>query len=107
MKCIFCNAEIEKGTEKIHVTNRGDMYYFCSNKCQKNMLKLKRKPRKVKWTREYRKEKEARLKVLAEKKPKETKKKKTEDKIKTKKDKKKTNKEKNKKESSKKNKNTS
>ena len=26
---------------------------FCSNKCEKNMLKLKRKPRDTKWTREH------------------------------------------------------
>jgi len=68
MDCSFCNAEIEKGTEKIYVTSRGGMLYFCSNKCEKNMLKLRRKARKVKWTKEYRKEKDARLKVLAEKK---------------------------------------
>ena len=67
MDCSFCNADIEKGTEKIYVTSRGGMLYFCSNKCEKNMLKLRRKARKVKWTREYRKEKDARLKVLAEK----------------------------------------
>ena len=67
MECIFCNADIEKGTEKIYVTSRGGMLYFCSNKCEKNMLKLRRKARKVKWTREYRREKDAHLKVLAEK----------------------------------------
>ncbi len=65
MECSFCNADIEKGTEKIYVTSRGDMLYFCSNKCEKNMLKLRRKARRVKWTSEYRKEKNARLKVSA------------------------------------------
>ena len=31
----------------------GKILYFCSNKCQKNMLVLKRKPRTTTWTKEY------------------------------------------------------
>lgn len=61
MKCSFCKEDIEKGTEKIFVTKRGDTYYFCSRKCEKNLLKLGRKPRKVRWTKDYQREKEARL----------------------------------------------
>ena len=49
MKCSFCKKEIEKGTGKIFVKNDGKIFYFCSNKCDKNMLKLKRKPSKQKW----------------------------------------------------------
>ncbi|MBW3002334.1 50S ribosomal protein L24e [Candidatus Woesearchaeota archaeon] len=49
MKCSFCKKEIEKGTGKIFVKNDGKIFYFCSNKCDKNMLKLKRKPAKTKW----------------------------------------------------------
>ncbi|HDN83745.1 MAG TPA: 50S ribosomal protein L24e [Candidatus Altiarchaeales archaeon] len=64
MECSFCGAEIPKGTGKMFVTKRGVVYYFCSGKCEKNMLKLKRNPRKVKWTAAYRKEKEARLKLI-------------------------------------------
>ena len=32
------------------VYNSGKIDYFCSTKCEKNMLKLKRKPAKVRWT---------------------------------------------------------
>lgn len=49
MKCSFCKLEIEPGTGKIYALRDGTRYYFCSGKCEKNLLKLKRKPRKVKW----------------------------------------------------------
>jgi len=48
-KCSFCNFDIDKGTGKIFVLNTGKQLHFCSNKCEKNMLKLKRKPRETKW----------------------------------------------------------
>ena len=34
----------------------GKVNNFCSGKCQKNMLKLKRKPLAVRWTTAYREE---------------------------------------------------
>ncbi len=74
MNCSFCGNEIETGTEKIFVTKKGRAIYLCSNKCEKNLLKLKRKPRRVRWTEEYRKEKAIRLRGMvksAEEKPKE------------------------------------
>lgn len=49
VKCTFCKKEIEKGTGKMYVKNDGKIFYFCSNKCDKNLLKLKRKPAKIKW----------------------------------------------------------
>ena len=54
-KCTFCNKQIEKGTGKIFVFNTSKIANFCSNKCEKNLLKLKRNPIKFKWTREKRK----------------------------------------------------
>ena len=54
MKCSFCGETIEKGTGKIFVRKSGKILYFCSRKCEKNMLQLGRKPRKVKWTEEAR-----------------------------------------------------
>lgn len=51
MKCSFCNKKIEPGTGTMHITKEGKTIYFCSSKCKKNMLKLKRNPRKVKWLR--------------------------------------------------------
>jgi large subunit ribosomal protein L24e len=50
MKCSFCNNAIEKGTGTIFVRKDGKIFEFCSNKCEKNMLKLGRNPLKVKWT---------------------------------------------------------
>ncbi|EMR74364.1 LSU ribosomal protein L24E [Thermoplasmatales archaeon SCGC AB-539-N05] len=51
--CSFCGKEIEPGTGKLFVRKDGTVYYFCSSKCQKNMLKLKRVPRRVKWSKLY------------------------------------------------------
>ena len=51
--CSFCGEEIEPGTGKIYVKKDGTVFYFCSNKCQKNMIKLKRVPRRVRWTKKY------------------------------------------------------
>ena len=43
-RCSFCNENIEKGTGMIYVLKTGRTYNFCGKKCEKNMLKLKRKP---------------------------------------------------------------
>ncbi len=51
--CSFCGKEIEKGTGKMFVKNDGTILYFCSRKCEKNMLELGRDPRKFKWTKKY------------------------------------------------------
>jgi len=37
----------------MYVKDDGTIYFFCSSKCRKNMLKLKRDPRKLKWTKKY------------------------------------------------------
>ena len=58
-KCSFCNNDIEKGTGKIFVEKSGKTLFFCSMKCEKNLIKLKRKPRKAKWTNEFQKAKQA------------------------------------------------
>ncbi|WP_457554539.1 50S ribosomal protein L24e [Candidatus Pyrohabitans sp.] len=50
-ECSFCRREIEPGTGKMYVKKDGTIYYFCSSKCEKNMLKLGRNPRKVRWVR--------------------------------------------------------
>ncbi len=49
MKCSFCSIVVEKGTGKMYVYSGGKILYFCSNRCEKNMLKLKRDPRDFKW----------------------------------------------------------
>jgi large subunit ribosomal protein L24e len=48
-RCSFCNKEIEPGTGMIYVKNNGTLLRFCSSKCRKNMLKLKRESRDFKW----------------------------------------------------------
>lgn len=66
-KCIFCGIEQSsfKGTHQIN--NDGSTSYFCSSKCRKNALKLKRDKTKLKWAEAYRIKKE-KAKEKAEKK---------------------------------------
>lgn len=56
-KCSFCGKNIKEGTGKIFVHTSGRISSFCKAKCEKNLLKLKRKPRYFKWTSFYKKEK--------------------------------------------------
>ena len=54
-KCSFCGKDIEDGTGKMYVKADGRILNFDSKKCEINMLKLNRKPRKLKWTAFYEK----------------------------------------------------
>ena len=40
-------------TYKMYVRNNGAVLWFCSNKCRKSMLELRRNPKKLKWTLKY------------------------------------------------------
>jgi len=51
--CTFSGEEIEPGTGMMFVKRDGTVLWFKSSKARKNSLKLKRNPRKVKWTRHY------------------------------------------------------
>jgi|TARA_B100001971_G_C17761891_1_gene320604 large subunit ribosomal protein L24e len=53
-KCSFCGNDLERGTGKMYVKKDAKIFYFCSMKCEKNLLKLRRKPRNIKWTEEAR-----------------------------------------------------
>ncbi len=53
MKCSFCGRNIPEGTGKLYVKKDAKLFYFCSSKCEKNMLKLKHKARTTKWTKEF------------------------------------------------------
>jgi large subunit ribosomal protein L24e len=53
MECSFCGKEIPEGTGKIYVKTNGTILYFCSRKCEKNLLQLNRNPKKFKWTTFY------------------------------------------------------
>tara|TARA_B100001013_G_scaffold279254_1_gene179354 strand:- start:1915 stop:2112 length:198 start_codon:yes stop_codon:yes gene_type:complete len=51
--CDFSGEEIEPGTGTMFVRRDGTVLWFKSSKARKNLLKLKRNARKVKWTRHY------------------------------------------------------
>ena len=53
--CSFCGGDIEPGTGKLYIKKDGTKFFFCSNKCQKNMVGLKRVNRNVKWTAAFEK----------------------------------------------------
>jgi large subunit ribosomal protein L24e len=53
--CSFCGQDIEPGTGKMYVKKDGTKWTFCSNKCQKNMVDLKRINRNVRWTTHHEK----------------------------------------------------
>ncbi len=55
VKCSYCGNEIKFGTGKMFVFKTGKVAHFCSNKCEKNQLKLKRTARNFKWTKHYEK----------------------------------------------------
>jgi large subunit ribosomal protein L24e len=48
--CTFCGQDIEPGTGKMYIKKDGTRFLFCSGKCQKNMVGLKRVNRNVRWT---------------------------------------------------------
>ncbi|HMK58143.1 MAG TPA: 50S ribosomal protein L24e, partial [Nitrososphaeraceae archaeon] len=44
--CFFCGRQILAGNGIMLVKNDGAIQWTCSNKCKKNLRKLKRDPRK-------------------------------------------------------------
>ncbi|MGI0141527.1 MAG: 50S ribosomal protein L24e [Candidatus Micrarchaeales archaeon] len=44
MKCSYCTSEIEKGTGMMYVKKTGQIRYFCSKRCYKFEVKMKKKP---------------------------------------------------------------
>lgn len=55
VKCSFCGTQLLEGKGKIYAKKDGTTYHFCSNKCEKNLVGLKRKPSKTKWTNAHNK----------------------------------------------------
>jgi len=49
-ECAFCGEKMKPGTGVLFVKKDGTPLFFCSRKCEKNLLKLKRKPVSTKWT---------------------------------------------------------
>lgn len=54
--CSFCGGAIEPGTGKMYVRKDGTIYFFCSRKCEKNMIGLGRIPMYVRWVQAKKKE---------------------------------------------------
>jgi len=48
--CSFCGDELAKGSGSIYVKKDGTALFFCSSKCKRNQLNLKREGRRQMWT---------------------------------------------------------
>jgi large subunit ribosomal protein L24e len=51
--CEFTKKQIPLGKGKMYVKKDGKILHFLDSKAEKNYLKLKRKSRTTKWTKEY------------------------------------------------------
>ncbi len=55
--CSFCGNDVEPGTGKMFIRRDGTIYFFCSSKCERNLLDLGRVPRWTRWTKHFRRAK--------------------------------------------------
>ena len=67
-KCVFCGRTQEDYKGVYLLKNEGVAQYYCSNKCRKNNLKLKRDRVKMRWTEAFHLMRQKHLKELETKK---------------------------------------
>jgi len=66
-KCSFCGNAIKPATGLLFVKKEGTAFFFCSRKCEKNMIKLGRSGVKTRWTALFQEGKKAgKKKTVAE-----------------------------------------
>jgi len=58
-KCAFSGKKIEQGTGTMFVKNDGTVLHFANRKCMQYYLKLRKDPKKTRWTDTYHKWKKA------------------------------------------------
>ncbi|MFA5365894.1 MAG: 50S ribosomal protein L24e [Candidatus Bathyarchaeia archaeon] len=58
--CSFCGHEFAPATGMMYVKKDGTILWFCSNKCRKSSVIMKRDSRKIKWTKYFGKEEKGR-----------------------------------------------
>ena len=51
--CSYCGEQIPPGEGMMYIRANGEVYQFCTKKCRKYQVKLKKHARKVRWTKYY------------------------------------------------------
>ncbi len=59
-RCSFCGDEFPAGTGIMYVRNDGTVLWYCSSKCRKSSVDMRRDSRRLKWTQYYGKEEKGR-----------------------------------------------
>jgi len=66
-KCVFCGKEEEDYKGVYLIKNEGSVLYYCSSKCKKNHVGLRRDRRKIRWTVAFHEQRRKRVEKAKEK----------------------------------------